>query len=111
MDIAILFIAAILWVGFLYWLIVLRPGRLSFWRLAGKNPDKAYDFFMSEDCWRVFIGELPLDYRNEIPEDQWHGPFLLGVPKLNEFVNIFGRIGEYEASQERFMKIMTSKSS
>jgi len=40
--------------AFLYWYLILRPGKLPFWRVASKYPDAAYDFFSTSECFKIF---------------------------------------------------------
>ena len=89
----------------LYWVIILRPGRIDFWRLAAKNPDVAYDHFRANDCWVVFENELPRQYRMVVPSAEWDGPFRLWVPKLGGVtIYVFGRTTDYEQSQTEFLQ-------
>jgi len=53
-------LAIIVIFAFLYWFFILRPGRLDFWKIAGKYPDEAFDFFRSKECWKVFEGNLQM---------------------------------------------------
>lgn len=89
---------------FLYWLIILRPGALGFWRLAGRNPDAAYDHLVSDRCWTVFENGIPDGDRSVFPSAEWDGPFRLWVPKLGSQIVVFGRVGEYEKSQQAFVQ-------
>lgn len=91
--------------AFIYWLIVLRPGRLDFWRVAARNPDLAYEHFLSSPCWKVFGAELPLDYRKIVPKTEWAGPFTLWVPKLGDSrIYIFGKYPDMNRSQNEFLR-------
>ena len=100
---------ALLGAALLYWLFILRPGRLDFWRLVGKHPDLAYDFFKSRDCWQVFEDGLPADHGRLFPPAEWVGPFRLCVPKLaNKMVHIFGRASDYEDSQNELINRIRS---
>jgi len=88
----------------LYWLFILRPGRLDFWRSVAKYPDAAYDHFKSDGCWKVFEDRLPQNYRNTVPKPEWAGPFRVTVPKLSgKLVYVFGRRPDYGASQDEFL--------
>lgn len=89
---------------FLYWLMILRPGALGFWRLVARNPDAAYDHLLSHRCWKVFENGIPERDPATFPSAEWDGPFRLWVPKLGSQVIVFGRVGEYERSQEEFMQ-------
>lgn len=90
---------------FLYWLFILRPGRLDFWKVASNHPDLAYDFFVSENCWKVFEDGLPEDYCSLVPKEDWTGPFRICVPKLgNKMIHIFGRYPDFEKSQKKFLR-------
>jgi hypothetical protein len=90
--------------GWLYWYFILRPSSLDFWKLAGKYPDMAYDFFKSKDCWKVFENCLPHDYKDLVPSNEWAGPFRLWVPKLgNRMIFVFGERNNIEPSQKEFI--------
>jgi hypothetical protein len=105
MEVAVKILVAIILAALLYWFFILRPGRLDFWKVAGKYPDLAYDFFCSRDCWKVFEHGLPGNYREVVPHDEWAGPFRLSVPKLgNKMIHIFGRARDYEDSQNDFLQ-------
>jgi hypothetical protein len=89
----------------LYWLIILRPGRLDFWKLVAKYPDSAYDHFCSNPCWVVFESEMPEHYRALVPNDEWDGPFRLWVPKLGGAgIYVFGHKPDYERLQDEFVQ-------
>jgi hypothetical protein len=98
-------IAALILLGIVaYWFLVLRPGRLSFWRLVAKHPDAAYDHFKSNACWKVFEDGLPPDYRTIVPRPEWAGPFRIVVPKLGgKAVKVFARASELEKSQNELV--------
>lgn len=89
---------------FLYWLTILRPGRLHFWKVVAKRPDAAYDHFKADACWRVFEGRLPENYRKIVPKPEWAGPFRVTVPKLGDkAVYVFGRKPDFNRSQDDFL--------
>ena len=97
-------LAFIIILVFLYWVFILRPGRLDFWKIASKYPDTAYDFFKSKKCWKVFEGDLPDDYRSIVPKDDWTGPFRLWIPKIgNKVIYVFGKYPDFEQAQKDFM--------
>ena len=77
MTLIILIILALLIGVFLYWYLILRHGRMSFWKLAARNPDAAYHHIRSASCWKIFEGELPKNYRSIVPKSEWAGPFKL----------------------------------
>jgi len=100
-------IILIIAIAFCYWLFIIRPGRLDFWKIASKYPDLAYDFFNSNQCWKVFENGLPDDHQNLVPKEQWTGPFRIWVPKLdNRQILVFGRHPDFEDSQDEFLKII-----
>jgi len=87
----------------LYWYWILRPKSLNFWRLVGKHPDVAYDYFISKDCWKVFENDLPHNYKDLVPSNEWTGPFRLWVPKLgNRMIIVFGKRNNIHYSQNEF---------
>ena len=90
-----------------YILVVRRLGNLPFWKTVNKYPDDAYDFFLTHDCWIVFEGKLPKGYRSKFPTSEWDGPFVHNIPKLDfKRIHILGRIGEYEKSQQEFLRLV-----
>ncbi|NGZ10449.1 MAG: hypothetical protein CV088_13850 [Nitrospira sp. LK70] len=92
-------------VGFLYYRFVLvKSGNLKFWKVAQANPEKAYAFFKRNPCFVVFESEPPGGCRANLPPGEWVGPFKLPVPSRNRVVMIFGRLPEYEAAQEKFIR-------
>lgn len=98
----ILIVVAIL--IFLYYLFILRPGRLDFWKIASKCPDEAYKLFKSEECWKVFEEGLPYDLQSIVPKEDWTGPFRLRIPKLgNRMIYVYGKFPNFEKSQNEFM--------
>lgn len=107
MDVLIIIIVLI----FLYWFVILRPGRLDFWKMASKYPDDVYDFFISRGCWKIFEDGLPDDYRSIVPKKEWDGPFRIIIPKIgNKMIYVFGKYPEFELAQNEFMNtIKTTK--
>lgn len=92
----------------LYWRFWSRRPHVRFWKLASKHPDIAYDFFKSRDCWYVFEGGLPDNYREIVPWRDWTGPFRFYVPKLGgRWVVVFAQAAKIEESQEEFVGMMT----
>ena len=51
-----------------YYLYILRPGRIDFWKLASKHPDLAYDFFQQSECWHVFLDKPPSGFKATEPQ-------------------------------------------
>lgn len=104
MKIIVIIIIAV--AAFLYWLIVLRP-RTHFWKVATKHPDLAYTFFLSKDCWKLFEGRLPENYRSIVPKEDWAGPFQLSIPKLgHKNIHVFGKYPDFKQSQNEFLRKM-----
>jgi len=88
----------------LYWYWTLRSKNLDFWKLAAKYPDSAYDYFISQDCWKVFDNGLPDNYKDIVPHKEWTGPFRLWIPKLgNRMITIFCKYNYMEDSQREFI--------
>lgn len=89
----------------LYYFIILKPGRLDFWKLAAKHPDRAFDFFQQHDCWKVFVDKPENGCKNALPPGEWDGPFKLAIPKFGgKVITIFGKIPEYEQAQRQFLQ-------
>ena len=92
---------------FLYWYFIFRKGSFSFWKIVALNPDKAYEYFISNSCWKVLTGE---QYENDdvkIDSSDWSGPYSLIVPKLgNRMIKIYGKVGYFEKSQEELINLL-----
>jgi len=88
----------------LYWLLFLRPRRVDFWETVRRHPDEAYDFFIKRQCWKVFVGSLPVGYDKIVPKEYWAGPNQIRVPKLGgRIIYVFGKLPECEQSQMEFL--------
>lgn len=89
----------------LYYFIILKPGKLNFWKWVARNPDEALDFFQNKDCWVIFYKEPIEGYKSALPVGNWDGPFRICVPKLGGIVVvIYGRSPDYINDQDTFMK-------
>jgi len=88
----------------LYYFCILRPGRLDFWKLAAKYPDRSIEFFQEHDCWKVFVEKPSGGYEEALPLGDWDGPFRLAVPQLGgKLVTIYGKVPEYLTAQQEFI--------
>ena len=38
-----------------YYFVILKPGRLDFWKVASRHPDEALEMFQQQGCWNVFM--------------------------------------------------------
>jgi hypothetical protein len=88
--------------GFIIVWLWSKYGGSSFWRLVGKHPDRAYEFFQRESCW--FVDALPSD----IARDQLTGPFKVFVPSIGRTINIWGLNPAYLESEKRFEILIRS---
>ncbi len=82
----------------LFYFIVIRKGGFGFWRKAQNNPEFAYSYFVTSECWRVEDG-FNDDWQPSRQQGNWHGPFHLRVPSLGKTVRVYGKVGLYESSQ------------
>ena len=82
----------------LCWWFIYRQGNPKFWKLSAKNPDEALHVFETEDCW--FVSEVPID----VNKSDVDGSFFHVVPSLGTTVKVYGLVGRYEESQERFIR-------
>jgi hypothetical protein len=90
-----------------YYFVILKPGRLDFWKVASNHPDDVYEMFQQQDCWLVFVEKPEGGYKNELPDGEWDGPFNLAIPKLGgRLITVYGRVPDYEAAQQQFMDKM-----
>jgi hypothetical protein len=88
----------------LFYIFLKRRGNFDFWKLIAKFPDEAYDFFINEGSWIVFVEKPGTNFQDALPEGEWDGPFRLVVPSINRIVYIFGRVPDYHESQKEFKK-------
>ena len=96
----------------LYWFLILRPGRIDFWKVAANHPDPAYEHFRADPTWVVLEEPLPRNYRDQFPASEWSGPFTLMVPKLGgKMIRVFGREASMDQSQDEFLRKVVSGSS
>ena len=96
-----LFLGIFLGIGYFY----TRAGRLSFWKLASKIPDQAFDWFRDDPAWAIVQkGQHPPE-----PRSDFDGPFTLAIPRLGTTIRIYGRQNEYEASEQKFLEAFKSQ--
>ena len=90
-----------------YILFINRIGKstFEFTKLISKYPDEAYDWFKQENyCWKIYEGELPANYKDEIPSKKMR-PLRLIVPKLgNKIIYFFGKFPECRDSEKKFIE-------
>ncbi len=106
----------IFWIGLLVWLRFFRSNNLPFLRLIARYPDEAYDWFLAEECWVVKdpkktgsathpSGATKAGLAETEEPQGCNPPFTLCVPKLNgRAVTVYGRTGEVDGSEKRFME-------
>lgn len=93
---------------FAVWWFLNQPGNLSFWKLASRYPNQAYDWFVEEDCW-IVLDPHDSSARPREPQSDYTGPFLLSIPKLGgRMIRIYGRFDEIADSQDRFSQWIQS---
>ena len=101
------FISLILFIAGYGILQIGQVGRktFEFTKMIHKYPDEAYDWFKAHsECWRVYEGCLPDDYKSEIPTKKMK-PLRLVVPKKgNHMIFIFGKFPECRESEKEFLK-------
>lgn len=89
-------------VALLYARRLYRKGNAPFWKLAAEYPDAALEWFRTEECWVV----VPTD--GSSPGSGYAGPFHLVAHSAGGVVKVYGRDGEFEASQQRFIEVYES---
>ncbi len=94
-----------------YYFVILRPGRLDFWKVARKCPGDVFEMFQRQDCWHVFFEKPQSGYKSELPPGEWDGPFMLAVPQLQgKRITVYGKLPEYQKAQQEFMDRMKGTS-
>ncbi len=91
----VLFIAALGGLALFYG----KLGKLSFWKLASKFPEKALEYISNDPAWVVLQGAEPA------PGPGFTGPFRLAVPSLGQTLKLYVREDQIEASQQRFIEM------
>ncbi len=80
----------------------------DFWKLAARQPDHAYDWFVSHDGWVVI--DFDRRHHRHPGGAEFEGPFILRVPKLGgKRVAVYGRRGTIEQSQEAFVRFFGAR--
>jgi len=74
---------------------MVKHGHLSFWKKAAKNPDFVYKQLLRDDAW--IIGDDTV----QVDKNEYDGPFYLYVPSIGKTIKFYGRIDQYEASQNK----------
>lgn len=91
----VLFVAALGGLALFYG----KLGKLSFWKLAAKFPERAFEHISNDPAWVVHEGE------ESAPGPGFTGPFLLAVPSLGQTLKLYAREDQIEASQQRFIEM------
>ena len=93
-------IAIALFIGILGAIAVfyIRMGNLSFWKLAAKLPDHAFEWFTNDPAWVI------LDRSQPTPGKEFVGPFLLAVPQIGQTIKLYAREDQIAQSQLRFIE-------
>lgn len=91
----VLFIAALGGLAVFYG----KLGKLSFWKLAAKFPEKALEHFSNDPAWVVLQGAEPA------PGPGFTGPFRLAVSSLGQTLKLYAREDQIAASQKRFIEM------
>ncbi len=84
----IIFVGVIIIIFFLT-----KSGNLRFWLLTKKEPEKALQFFISNDCWHI---------GNSRPFGDWVGPFSFFIN--DNRIKVYGKQGKYQKKQKEFIK-------
>lgn len=92
-----LILAVVLYVGILSAIALFygKLGKWSFWKLASKLPEEAFQHFSADSTWVVGAQTRP--------GDGFVGPFLHHVPSLGRTVKLYARDGALENSQQEFI--------
>jgi hypothetical protein len=84
-------------------------GNLSFWKIANRYPEEAYNFFLNNDTWHVIDNINNVDPPTK--DENWDGPFRLFIPSINRTVKIYGKTDSYFESQEDFKNYIDHRTS
>jgi hypothetical protein len=89
-------------IGIVAFILISRSmGNPTFWKLVNKNQIKAYDFFMSNDCWYVIH---PNETKTKPTQGEWDGPFFVVIKGIGR-IKIYGREG-YKQKQKEFTNLI-----
>jgi hypothetical protein len=83
-------------------------GNVEFWELLSAHPDEGYSFIKNSNAW--FVVEKSEDTEYMSKDFEWDGPFMHYVPSLRKRIKLYGKVGEYEKSQEEFVMRMKQNS-
>jgi len=73
-----------------------KLGKWSFWKLAAKLPEEAFEHFSADPTW--LIGA------QAHPGEGFVGPFLHHVPSRGQTVKLYARDSDLESSQQNFIE-------
>ena len=98
-------VGGIVFVVLLWWKFH-RAGNPGFWALTRKHPAAAIHLFHTDPAWIVHSGPA-----ESLPGGKagWVGPFRVLDPLSNNLVKVYGKTGEMDASEARFMESLQQK--
>lgn len=73
-----------------------KLGELSFWKLASKLPEEAFEHFSTDPTWVVGA--------NTSPGNEFVGPFRFHIPSLSQTVKLYAHNDGLEVSQQKFIE-------
>jgi hypothetical protein len=77
-----------------FYLIFVRNGKLIFWKIVSKNPERFLELIEDNDSWLIDKGASVID------KTIYDGPFRVHIPSLRKTIKVYGKIGKYEDSQK-----------
>jgi antitoxin component YwqK of YwqJK toxin-antitoxin module len=89
---------------YIYNKVVVKEVKLKFWKLAQVHSDKAYQLFISSPAWHV----CEANSNETIDTKKWMGPSWIRTPDGRK-VKVYGKYGEFEKTQDEFIKIYGRK--
>ncbi len=90
-----------------YFIFLKRHGRLDFWKILARDPDRAYEYLKEHpNTWFVIDSEssaFTFDQMQKLDpnfKDKWTGPYRLAVPSIGKTIKIYGNVDTYQKEQE-----------
>lgn len=80
--------------------ILRKHGHSKFWKMTREHPELAYKLFSESSSWYIDNGT------GKPTDGNWSGPFYFNLPNLNRLIKIYGKVGEYQKSQDEMLVIL-----
>jgi hypothetical protein len=76
------------------WFFLQKMGKLNFWQVVSKHPEKAWLFFNQHPSWHIADKPIHGDFM---------GPYKVQNPLTGHYVNVYCESKDLESSQKEFL--------